>query len=250
MALQEFLSTNKLNTTTQLSVGSNTGTAAYLFNRYHKLGYVTSGFNSTSATVISVSFTAATVITNVMLQNHNLKDFRVYYDGVTANSLLATTTNSATSTYLTFSSITVSSIQVQMNNTIQGSVEKRVGELVIAERKLQFERNPSIVDFEPIYKRKQVVHEMPDGGAVVFNIRDKYQAKLGWKFITSTFRDSLFTLFDSQVSLYYVPKPTTTSWDGQAFEVNWIGDFNFKPSSNVETSGYSGNLLIRQTTSG
>lgn len=247
MAIQEFLTANIVNTTTQIAVNSGTGTAAYLFNRNTRLGYVSSGYTGATSTTITLSFTSAVVISTIMLQNHNLKDFTIYRDGTTT-TLTAVASNSATSTYLNFSSVTVSSLAFVITGAMT-SAERRIGELIVTERKLQFERNPSINDFDPKLMRKQVIHEMPDGGITLFNIKDKYQAKIGWRFITSTFKDNLFTVFDAKLPLTFVPKPTTTGWDGFAYEVNWVGDFNFKPSTNVESSGYSGNFWIKQTPS-
>ena len=148
MAIMEFLLQNKVNTTTMIGVDSNTGTTRYLFDRNIGLGYTSSGYNSTTAATITYSFTAATVLSTLLIQNHNLKEFSVYYNGTTTNSLFSTTTNSITSTYISFSSITVSSIHLRAINTIAGSVEKKVGEMVATERKLLFERNPSFNDFD------------------------------------------------------------------------------------------------------
>lgn len=250
MALMELLTPNVLNTTTMIVVSSNTSTAQYLFDRNVKVAYTTSGYNSTTAAVISIVFNQPTVLSHILIQNHNLRAFRIYYNSVTANSLHVATTNSATSTYITFNSITVSSVDLQMDNTIAGSVEKSVGELIVAERRLQFERNPTIRDWAPITRRKQIVHEMPDGGVKVFNIRDKFHGRIGWDFITETFHNALLTEHTRALAHYFVPFPTTTAWDTKAWEVMWIGDFNFKHSDNSKDQGYSGEIVLRQTAGG
>jgi hypothetical protein len=249
MARMEFLSANLMNTTTQLKVDSNTITGEYLFDRNTTLGYSSNGYGSTTATVISIEFSAPQVLSHILIQNHNLKDFRVFYNSATANSLDIETTNSNTSTYLSFSSVTVSSVQIQMNDTIAGHVEKSIGELVLSERLVKFERNPSVKKWKPTIFRKQIEHEMPDGGAVLFNIQDKYRASLSWDFLSEDFRDDLYNVYTSADPLYFVPFPTSTAWLGEACETVWAGGFDFKHATNDKVQGWSGSVNLKQTPS-
>jgi len=251
MARMEFLNPNLVNTTSMTVVNSNTDTAQYLFDRNVSIGYSSSGLNTAgTSAVISIKLPSNTVISHVFIQNHNLKSFRIYYNSVTANSLHNTTTNSATSTYIAFSSVTVNSVDIQMTDTINASEEKELGELYIGYRQLQFERNPAIENFEPRIFRKQIRHEMPDGGVVLYNVRDKYRTNLRWEFITDGFHTSLLTLYRNAQPLYFLPEPTTTAWNGEAYEVVMSGEFDFKHSTNDKTQGRSGGLDLEQTPSG
>lgn len=251
MALMEFLTANTLNTTSMMTMqANNTGTAQYAFDRSLTLGFTSVGYDSTTASVISIVFPQATVLSHILLQNHNLKDFRIYYNSVTANSLFVSTTNSATSTYISFSTVTVNTVDIQMNNTIAGSVEKSFGEFVLANRRLVFERNPTVQDWHPIMARKQIVHEMPDGGVKVYNISTKYNAKMKWAFVTDSFKSSLYTEYLNALPLYFIPFPTTTSWSGEAYEVMWVGDFDFVYGENSKTQGWNGDMFLRQTAGG
>jgi hypothetical protein len=246
----EFLGENLLNTTTQLKIDSNTDLASYLFDRSVALGYTTNGYTGATTTVISVEFSSPVVLSHVLMQNHNLKGFRLFYNSVTANALVpAVTTNSETSSYFSFASVTVSSVQLQMDTTIAAGVERSVGELVLLERQLQFERNPTVKKWKPTVFRKQIEHEMPDGGTAVFNIRDKYRASLSWDYVTTSFRDALFGVFQTADPLYFVPFPTTTGWDGVAYEAAWVDDFDFKHTTNDKVQGFSGSILLKETPS-
>lgn len=247
MARMEFLSANLLNTSTQLHVESNLVTAPYLFDRSVSLGYSSDGFIGATTTVISVEFDAATVLSHILIQNHNMKNFRLFYNSVTANSLEVITSNSATSSYFLVNSVTVSSIQLQIDATMLGTDEKQVGELVLSERLIQFERNPTQSQWNPTVFRKQIEYEMPDGGTSVFNVKDKYRTTMSWEFITSSFRDSLFSIYEDAVPLYFLPFPTTTGWDGGAYESVWTGDFDFKHATNDKQQGYSGSLTLKET---
>lgn len=249
MAVMEFLKKNIFDTTTMAIITSGTATVEYAFDRNIELGYSTSGYNSTTSAVLSIELDETTTISHILLQNHNLKQFIVFYNSATANSLGSFTTNSATSTYLSFASISVKTIQVQMDNTIDGSEEKSIGELVISERKIAFPYNPAIDFFNPKIDRTQVKHIMPDGGTILFNIKNKYKATIGLRHITSSFYNSLLDIYDDADPIYFVPFPTSTSWDGKAYQCVWPGDFDFKFGNNAKTT-YSGNITLEETISG
>jgi len=249
MARMDFLSANLYNTTTQVIVNNNTAATEFLFDKNTDVDYTTSGYTgSTTASAISIQFSEPTVISHIIIQNHNIRDWRIYYNSATANSIQTVSNNSATSTYISFSSITVSSVQFE-HIAGMSLAERNIGELIVSNRQIQFERNPSIDDFNPAIDRKQILHEMPDGGIVAYNIKNKYRATLAWDFITSTFHSQLKSVYTDSVPFIFVPEPTTTGWDGIANEVIWAGDFDFKHSTNDKNQGYSGKILLRQTPS-
>lgn len=249
MARMEFLKQNLIETTTSFTCDAGqTGTLSYLFDRNKALGFTSSDkATSTANPVLTYVFSPAKVISNVLLQNHNLKQFRVFYNSATANSLAVVSANSQTSTYLNFSSITVSSISIQMDDTITPSVEKKIGEWIVTEKRLQFERNPAHNDFEPITARKKIRHEMPDGGIAHFNISNKFKAKLKWKFVTDSFAASLKSVYEDALPFYFTPFPTTTGWDGIAHEVLWDNDYDFSNDENSRTQGQGGEIRLWET---
>lgn len=252
MAYMELLSDNLINTTTQIIVDSNTDIVSFLFDRTLDTSYETSGYPSNTSTIISIEFETPTIVNNIILQDHNLKQFRAFYDSATANTFsvdINETTNSQTSNYYTFNSVTVSSVQLQMDQAQTADTEKEVSQFIIAYCNIQFERNPTIKQFKPVVKKTQVKHKMPDGGIVLYNISNKYMAKIKFEYISSTFYNQFRTLFYDQNPLYFVPFPTTTSWDGAAYPVLWTGDFDFNYGANVKESGYSGNIILEERTS-
>lgn len=252
MAVMEFLKQNLLNTTTMVTTtaGNGSGTVAYAFDRSLRLAYFTVGYTSDTTTDFKIIFNNTTPVSHVLIQNHNLKQFRVFYDGATASVLATVTNNSATSTYISFATTQVASISLMMEKPMTADTEKQFGEIVIGERLLQFERNPGHDNWQPTIGRKQVVHEMPDGGVKVFQIKDKFSASLKWNFVTDTFRENLLTLWSSANSMYFCPFPTTTGWDGRAYEVAWVGDFDFTYDENSKTQGQGGSMVLRETAGG
>lgn len=251
MANMEFHKPNYINTTTMIAVDSNTDGVQFLFDKNISVAYSSNGYTGATVTNITITLTNTTsgvVISSMMIQNHNLQNFLVFYSLTTSNTLLNTTTNSASSTYLLFASTTMSAITLRVNGVFTGT-ERSIGEIILSDRQVQFERNPSIQNFDVRLDRKQVVHEMPDGGVVAYNIRNKYRSSLSWDFVTSSFKDSLQSVYEAGQPVYFIPEPTATAWNGIGNECLWVGDFDFNYSSNVKGVGYSGKINLRQTPS-
>jgi len=246
----QFLRNNDLNTTTQVIVDSaNTATVENIFDIDLKKQWVTDGYASTTSTIFSVEFGTTTVLNKIFLQNHNLKQFRIFYNSATANTFtpaISETTNSETSNYFNISDQTVTSIQFQVDEAQSTSTEKAVGYFYLGTTLLDFERNPTAADYKPQRPRKQVVHDMPNGGVTIFNIQEKFRTEIKWKFVTESFQDSLLGIWDTGSTFFFVPFPTTTAWNGDGFEVAWVGTFDFKHSDNNTEAGYSGRILLRE----
>ena len=251
MAEMRFYDTNDLNTTTIVTVDSpNTGTVSLAFDRDPKTQWVTVGYGTNTSTIFSVEFPTATVIDTIFLQNHNLKQFRVFYDSATANTFsndINETTNSDTSNIFTFNTVTVSSVQLQVDLAQTDDTEKKVGEFYIGGLLLDFERNPHHADYKPKLDRKQVIHSMPNGGKVQYLIDDKFTAQIKWKFLTNSFKEELFAVYDTSSAFYFVPFGTTSSWDGDGYEVVWTNDWDFIYSSNNKPAGWGGKIIIEET---
>lgn len=249
-----FLSPNKLNTTTMIKVDPlNTLTIAYAFDRNKNSQWETVGM-STTATVFSVEFETATTIDKLFLLNHNLYQYRAFYNSLTSNTFtpnILETANSATSNYYSFNTITVSSIQIQMDQSqvhpVTGNQdERRIGEVYIGSLMLTFERNPTAANYKPIVDRQQVIHKMPNGGVTQFIVANKFKAQISWKFITENFYSSLLNIYETQTAVMFVPFGTTTAWDGKAYECLWTNDFDFRHSDNNQDAGYSGSITLEE----
>lgn len=255
MSLMQFIGPNILNTTTVFTTTSAgfTGTLSRLFDRVISVPWETLGYTSNTSALISIYFGTNTVISRVFLENHNLRQFRIFYDSLTANAFspaINVSSNSETSSFFEVSSVTVQSIHLQIDRSIASDDERSIGELVIANGGFTFEMNPSIKNYKAQLYKKQIRHEMPDGGTKVFNIKDKFRAKLTWAFISETFKNQLFDAFEDNSAFYFVPFPTSTGWDGIAYEVVMVGPFDFNYGSNVRASGWSGSISIEETAGG
>jgi hypothetical protein len=250
MSRMRFLSQNLFNTTSMAVVDSNTDGVANLFDKNVASGWTSSGYTGATKTTISIEFGTTTVIDTLLLRRHNFKDFRVFYNSVTANVLspdINVSSNSDTSSFFSFATTTVSSLQIQIDGAQTAATERQIAEIVAAALQVEFERNPAAGDYNAERGRKQVVHNMPDGGVAVYNIAQKFNATIRWKYITQGFHDSLLDAWEVGEPMIFVPFPTTTGWAGIMPECAWIGAFNFKYSSSGKSAGYSGSILLKET---
>ena len=147
----EFLEKNFLQTTAALTLDSNTATAENLFDRDTTFQYFTSGFaNDATTASIVLSLTASDNVSRIALLNHNLQSFTIFYDGVTANTFSLTSTgattssdfstNSETSIFLRCATQAVSSVTIDMKQTIVADSEKAIGYLYVGDTKLVLPR--------------------------------------------------------------------------------------------------------------
>jgi len=247
--MMEFLRRNQFNTTTSVVPPSGTGTVEYLFDRTTSKFYETAGATGTSV-VLSVEFDQATVISHALLKSHNIKAGSIFYDSATANSLASWTGNSDTSNYFQWASTTVSSIQIQMDSPITALSEYKIGDLVVTERLTSFERNPAAKDYKPKRPKTRITHQMPDGGSKVFQVSQKFRADLSWNFITDSFKNELYTVYELADPFEFVPFPTSTAWDGFSKQVNWTNDWDFRHGTNDKTQGFNGKIQIMETPAG
>lgn len=256
----EFLDANLINTTTMIVVGSNTATAKNIMNRDVTFQYYTDGLNNDATQAsIRINFDATTAIDRIALVGINLKNFILYYNGVTANTFALTTTaattastfttNSETALFMACTQVNVTSVSLDMRSTIVANSEKAVGYLALSTLELDFDRIPSAKNYNPNIDSTEVIHKMSDGGYRVQRVQEKFTADIKFANISTTFRNQLKTVFDAHVPLLFVPFGTTTAWDQRIHQVVWHGDFNFyKFSDDASDAGFSGTITLRETT--
>ena len=177
----EFIEQNYLNTTTMLTLNSNTTLANYLFNPDPYYNYVSSGLNDdTTSMSITITFSSTSPVSRIALKNINLKEFRIFYNGLTANSFSITNanttvtdyiSNSETSMYFRFSTVQCSSITLDAKKTMTANQEKVVGLFVASDLIYALALLPSAQNYKPVLNQKQIVHTLSDGGTTSHNVR-------------------------------------------------------------------------------
>lgn len=254
----EFIKANYLNTTTQISVNSNTGTAQNLYNRDYLYQYYSDQFaNDLTSTVITITLDATSPVSRIALIDTNFKEFTVFYNGSTANTFSLTeanttvsayTNNSSENLYFRFSTLQVSSITINAKSTQTANQEKRLGLFLISDLNLELSKIPSASQYKPKIVPKQIVHKMSDGGTRINTVRRKNEVILTLDYIDTDERDLLYQIYISNNEFNFCPFGTTAAWDGYLFEAVWDGSFDFfEYSDNATSSGFSGKISLKET---
>lgn len=257
----EFLKASYLNTTTQLAVNSNTLSAANLFNRDPAYQYSSDGLdNDLTTTSIVVTFDSTLTVSRLALVDMNFKEFRVFYNGATANALTLTNADTTTSVYtgnadankyFRFNTIQCTSITIEATKTFIANQEKFLGLLLPTDLILELSRVPSAQQYKPRLVPKQVVHKLSDGGTRIHNVKKKWETSIDLDYVSQTERDTIYdNLYSLDDAFNFCPFGTVTSWSGQIFESVWDGPFSFYEfSDNNANVGFSGKITLKETPS-
>ena len=252
-----FLRQTFVNTVTQMSSTNGSTTFANIFDRNRATTWQTNnaGTDATSAT-LRIVFSTTQTVSNIILMGINLRNFTIHPNTTTSNftAAISETTNSATSLYYSFNTMTtIKDVVIVANSTQTADQEKQIGELIVTNLLYNFisDRLPSAANYTPRINKKQIIHTMSDGGTALYNIRNKFEADISMAFVPTTTFNSLKTIYDLATPTIFIPFETTTAWGGDIAEVVWPGQFDFmKLSSNNSANGYKGKIILKQTSGG
>jgi|6_EtaG_2_1085325.scaffolds.fasta_scaffold00880_15 L-rhamnose mutarotase len=253
----EIKKANFINTTTALTVDSNSTTVVNMIDGNRDTEYASNGYSGATATNIIMTFSTPTVISRIYLVDHNLKDYSIFYDETTTNtftltgystSTIAYTGNSETSQYFVVSSQTVSTVYLRANEAMTASAEKVIADYYIGDLYHRFTQNPSADQYDPRINETSFNHKMSDGGTVRYFLADKFKASIQIPFVSSADRLELKTAYKSRNPLQFTPLPTESDWGGDTYEVNWVNGFPFqKFTSNIIGNGFTGQIDFEET---
>lgn len=254
----EFLKPNYFDTTASLLVSTGTDTALYLIDRDPRFQYITVGNTGATVASIRINFAETMTVSRIALVNHNLKSFKAYYNGITANAFALTgdttssdySQNSNTSHYLTATPVACTSVSLDLRDTIVAGQERAIGYLVVSDILLNIDRVPSSKGYKPLITPTNVIHKLSDGGTRIQTVGDKASAQMSWNYLTTVQRDSLKALYDLHQEMIFCPFGTATGWDAVIFPAVWDGPFEFYNfSDDMATAGFSGKMMVRETPS-
>lgn len=256
----EFITSNYFNTTTMATVGSGTLTVENLLYRAITLQYKSVGFNDDATTCsITINFGATQSVSRLGLIGMNWKDFTIFHSGVTANTLSLTSTgattasdwssNSESAMYLAFATVQAQSFTFDIAATQVANAEKALSYMHFGDVELSFDRIPNAKGYKPMYRPKAIEHTLSDGGKRLQFIDQKFAAQINLKFISASFRDSLYTLWRNNGDFAFVPFGTTTSWDQVLHTVVWPGKFDFfEYADDNPGTGFNGMIKLEEVT--
>lgn len=247
----EFLERNKIITTANLSSTSNVTVNNRLIDRKPNIQYLTSGENSdVNTATIAYHTPSTTLVSYVLLQNHNFKDFKITYNSGTALSpAFAVTGNTYSNTLFIFATTSVTNLEVHCDKTFVTNDEKRCGQFIVANLAVRLDSNPESAGFTPSLYKKGIEYELTDGGIVSVFLSSKYRANIDLDYVSSSTVLSLTALWKKATDFIFVPHPVatfTSEWNGEAYAVNWIGDFELLKFRDNNLNAYQGGFSIAQ----
>lgn len=256
----ELWKPNHINTTTMFVVNSATISAEYVMRPDITYQYVSSGLADDNTTAsMRINFDQTTTVSRIALAGLNAREFRLFYNGLTANAFVLTSTgatvssvwnsNSETAMALEAAAVDCTSVTLEMKKTIVANSEKAVGYFVLSQERLTFSRIPAAKGYTPILNAQEVVHTLSDGLTRIQRIGNFWEATLRLDYISETFRNQLRTVYNLNESHIFVPFGTTTAWDAIIFPCVWPAPFNFyRFSDNSPGTGFEGTIELMETT--
>lgn len=121
------------------------------------------------------------------------------------------------------------------------------GNIAVVEKLHEFTDNPAAGDYKPKFDRTEYKHKMSDGGTATYVIQDNFSADVKLKYVSSTDRNDLKTIYQTQEPIVFIPFPTGTGWDGEIYEVNWVDDFDLGFTDNYTGNGYNIKMKLEET---
>lgn len=196
--------------------------------------------------VIEFAPTDEIVADTLIIQNCNFKN---YYIGVNHSlSAVGVTAGTDENIYHEFSAPhTITSVSIHIASLTSGDIAQ-IGQMIVASKQYELTRNPNFSAYEPKLIGLRIEKEMADKGTVTYKADEKFQARIGLSHVSQTVADTIKDMYRTLGAYLFVPWATTAVWDGEAYEVNMAGDYNFKHDSNDLTIPYyMGDIVIKET---
>jgi hypothetical protein len=201
-----------------ITVSHGNGSKSNLYDRDKVSKWQTSGANN-DATVVSIevvfkegSTAIDRAIDSLLLINHNLKNWDFYYwNGSSYVLLTGENTDSASTTFKSFSIVTTSKVKLEVDSTQTLNAEKFVGEMIVAALQVDIGEH-----LEPGYdvnnreRKKELL--MGDGSIHTMTTRwspnqtQKYEARVKFTYVLEALRTQFKAVCDARVPFLWYPE--------------------------------------------
>ncbi len=256
----KFFNKNFIDPVAVLAASTGAAVVDRVRDRDNELQWVSVGSNDATVETIQADFKSGGLdflrtFDFLAVLNHNMKDFKFQHDigaGFVDTPGAATTTETATFTLFPISAIaSAKSIKLVMNTTQIANQEKKVGEILVLKRLLEFPADEAFAgydfDFRPVAK----VTPMLDDGRIVNQLRwagnrvERYVASMAFELLPKTVYDSLRTVVKNG---RFVIQPEPDERPDEFFFVTAVeGGFPARYSGrSTKAPGYTLNLSVRE----
>lgn len=237
---------NYVNSDDTITVDSGSGSIANIYDRDIDSQWASSGANNDAVDVTMIitfyegSAAVSRTIDTLLMLNHNIKAFDVYYwDGAAYQLWHSFTGQAATYTFFSLSSQTTSIVKIVFHTTQSANQEKKVGELNLMA--LQVDFGQDLYTYQVQFRQRVKDVPLGDGslkrGVIrwTYNRIEKYEAT--WSLILAT--DALLAslLSIKQAGLPFLWYPESVSRPTEIWYVHWYDPRQYQYTSFVKGAG-------------
>lgn len=185
-------------------------------------------------------------INTFLLQNINLKEFKLQYEdsgGSWQNVTGAVfTDNALTRILVEFSDITTGRMKLIMNKTITKSEEKKIGEFWLLDN--LYDLTDAMDAYRPATLQKQGSFRLSSFNDTLWWLAEKYKATVGLKRITLAELGQLKAIYDPHEPFVWFPEPE--SRPNEIYLVNWKSPWSEPYSSKYKGLGYDVSMVLEE----
>ncbi len=255
MSTPKIYSKNYLTPESILTVLSGITSKAYLLDRDRNSKWISQG-QGTDGNVVTInvdfyegSTPVPRTIDTFFMLNTNVKDLSFFYwNGTSMVNYLTVLGNTAANLVRNFTPVTTTRVYFELIRTQTPNQEKSIGELSIGALKLDLSAGPDQYDIKFREKAKELI--LGDGAMHQMVIRhspnrtQKYEARVGFKYITQSLHDQLLALKEEGLPFIWHPEPVDRPQD--LFYVHWTSPWKAKYVSSYKGAGFDVDLELKE----
>lgn len=195
---------------------------------------------------------ASVAASAIILQNmSNLSDFFLKINDSTfemlnygsADSVFVS--NTSKNIIVEFATQTVTRVQLFAVN----AGDYYLGEMILANLEFELPHNPSFANYKPLLTGNKISKVMADGGVANYKLKEKFAADIDLNLVDASTASDLYDLYSTQAAHLFVPLETNSAWDGDAYEINFCGNWDLKQFAVNDLSQpyFKGGLSLKET---
>lgn len=255
MSEPKIYTKNYVNSDDLFTATHGSGSIGNIYDRDNASQWITSSANNDSTTVqIDVTFYEGTTAINrtidtLILLNHNLKNFVLYYwDGSTFQTWLTVTAEASANSVKSLSSQTISKIRLEMTLTQTTNAEKAIGELVLCA--LQLDLGVDLDEYDVTYRQKIKPLQLGDGTmqqVLIYwapNRTEKYEAKIKMRMVPEALFNSLKAIKETGIPFLWYPE--SLQRPSEIWYVHWTNTWRFRYTDKFKNAGYDLDFELKE----
>lgn len=255
MAEPLIFTKNFVNADDVFTVSHGSGAIGNIYNRDKDSLWMSDGADddATEATIEVAFYEGLTAISRtidrLILVNHNLADFEVFYwDGSQYVSWLNVTGETLATSVKTLSEQTTTKVKIVMTVTQTADQEKYIAEMVFCA--LQLDIDLDMQKYDVTFREKAKTLQLGDGSLARVLIywsprrTEKYEAKVNFSMLPLATFDSMAEIKERGLPFLWYPE--SEAQPDQIFLVHWTNPLKWKYSSPYKSAGIDLDMDLKE----